>query len=132
MENEIESFSLRRNDSTFVMILELEELEQYNSLVHDRRVFELMMYDYLVNPHEIVDPSFWEPVVVCFENVKSLEDIIQEEVCTICMEKHCNFKKVNCCNQILCNGCCYEWFKKSVKCPYCFQDIREFNLKKPV
>jgi hypothetical protein len=103
----------------------------FHILLLERDAFELEMYDYLVNPF-IIPESFWEPVDVSFEKVSELEDIIKEDTCYICSETHLNFKKVNCCNQEICNGCCYKWFKTSVKCPYCYQDLREFNLKNPI
>uniref|UniRef100_A0A6C0AYK6 RING-type domain-containing protein n=1 Tax=viral metagenome TaxID=1070528 RepID=A0A6C0AYK6_9ZZZZ len=103
----------------------------FHTLQLERDAFELEMYDYLVNPFLGIPDSFWEPINVSFENVNELEDIIKEDTCYICSETHLNFKKVNCCNQEICNGCCYKWFKTSVKCPYCYQDLREFNLKNP-
>jgi hypothetical protein len=99
--------------------------EEYYLLIEERHLFELEIYDYLVRPPD----SFWDPVRVSFDGVDFLENIIEESECVICSEMHLNFKKVNCCNQIMCNGCCYKWFDISVKCPYCYQDLREFNLK---
>lgn len=110
--------------------LNLDELDaRLVELIRERADFEFQLYDYLiitnVNPFIIPD-SFWESVKVEFAGVKDLEDTIGEDICFICTEKHLNFKKVTCCKQKLCNGCCYQWFKESVKCPFCFQDIREF------
>ena len=100
-------------------------------LLNERDLFEQEMYDLLVSPFHEIDESFWEPVKISFDGVKNLEDHIGENICSICTDKHLNFKKLNCCKQKMCNGCCYTWFENSVKCPYCFQDIREFNLKNP-
>jgi len=99
-------------------------------LVQERNEFEIFVYDFLVNPFQSVPESFWEPVKVSFDGVKDLDDIIGKDNCFICSELHLSFKKVNCCNQKICNECSYKWFETSVKCPFCFQDIREFNLKK--
>ena len=98
-------------------------------LIQEREEFEQALYDFFINDYLIIPESFWEPVKVCYQNVQSLQDIIIEENCVICTDKHTNFKKVHCCNQKICNGCCYEWFSISVKCPYCYQDLREFDLK---
>jgi hypothetical protein len=102
--------------------------QAFIELLEERLEFEIELYDYLVSP--LIPDSFWEPVKVSFKNVKELEDSIHQDECSVCMEKHINFKKLVCCNQEICNDCCYTWFDKSVICPYCNQDIREFNLKK--
>ena len=99
----------------------------YLALLNERHDFEINMYDFLVTP--IIPDSFWEPVKVSFDGVRELGDIIGKDICSICTYSRLNFKNVNCCNQKICNGCCYKWFNESVKCPYCFQDLREFNLK---
>ena len=116
------------NTNTNTNILPLRR--SLNFLVQERNAYEILIYDFLVNPFEGVPESFWEPVKVCFDGVKDLENIVGEDTCFICSESHLSFKKVNCCNQKICNGCCYKWFETSVKCPFCYQDIREFNLKK--
>jgi len=103
---------------------------ELSSLIFERDLYELLVYDILVDPFAGVPESFWEPVEVSFDNVKELQDIIGEDECYICSENHLNFKSLSCCNQKMCNGCSYSWFKKSVNCPYCYQDIREFHLKK--
>jgi hypothetical protein len=70
-----------------------------NFLVRERNAYEILIYDFLVNPFEGVPESFWEPVKVSFDGVKDLENIIGEDTCFICSESHLSFKKVNCCNQ---------------------------------
>ena len=99
-------------------------IDDLEALLRERENFENYIYDNL-----ILSDSFWEPVKVCFENVKDLKDIIGEDTCCICTDTHLNFKNLNCCNQKMCNGCCYSWFEKSVNCPYCYQDLRKFDLK---
>ena len=99
----------------------------YDLYIFQRNAYEIQIYDFLVTP--IIPESFWEPVKVSFDGVRELGDIIGKDICSICTYSRLNFKNVNCCNQKICNGCCYKWFNESVKCPYCFQDIREFNLK---
>ena len=107
-----------------------EDYSRDDSLI----LFENLIYRYFENDGMFLQPSvpesFWEPVIVSYNGVNKLEDIIGEDSCCICTENHINFKKLGCCNQKMCNGCCYKWFETSVKCPYCFQDIREFDLKK--
>ena len=104
----------------------VEELFEHE--IQDRYSFETQLYDFLISP--IIPESFWEPVKIGYSDISSLEDIIGENECSICLETHLNFKKVHCCKQKICNGCCYKWFENSVKCPYCCQDLRECNLKK--
>ena len=105
-------------------------MENLQILINERHLFEIEIYDFLVNPFIGLPDSFWEPVKVQFKESNELEEIIVKDTCSICMEKKCNFKKVNCCRQKFCNDCCSTWFQESVKCPFCYQDIREFNLKK--
>jgi len=104
--------------------------EQFQRMIQERNQFQNELYDFLVNPLILnVPEDFWEPVTVKFDKVHELEDIIGENECTICLENHLNFKKTSCCGQKICNGCCFKWFETSVRCPYCSQDIREFDLK---
>jgi hypothetical protein len=121
-----------------IEIIESEDNEniqqELQRTLQERNQFEIELYDFLLNPSIIfqqIPDDFWEPVTLKFENVHLLEDIIGENECAICLENHLNFKKTICCGQKMCNGCCFTWFETSVKCPYCYQDIREFDLKKP-
>jgi hypothetical protein len=117
--------------------MESEELNIYiyyeqngnslQELINERSRFENYLYDYLLEPLIVIDESFWEPVQVGYNKIKELQDIVTEDTCFICTDKHINFKNMKCCNQKMCNGCCYTWFEKSVKCPYCQQDLREFD-----
>lgn len=106
-----------------------EHNDSLQILMSERRRFENEIYDFLVAPllSFVEDESFWEPVKVGYKNVKDLPDDITQDTCVICTEQHLNFKSLICCNQKMCNGCCYQWFESSVKCPYCFQDIRDFE-----
>ncbi len=104
-------------------------------LVQERNEFENELYDFLLNPSVLFVPvnlpdDFWDPVTLKFERVHELEDVIGENECAICLENHINFKKMNCCAQKICNNCCFTWFETSIKCPYCYQDVREFDIKK--
>jgi len=118
--------------------LELPDLNlSLDELIRQRALFEINLYDYLVNPfvfiqeeiiqEEFIQEEFWEPVKVPFDKFGDLVDIAQEDICHICTNNCSNFKKLNCCNQKMCNDCCYLWFNDSVKCPYCYQDLRDFN-----
>jgi hypothetical protein len=93
-------------------------------LITERLQFEIYIYDYLVEPQ--IPDSFWEPVPVTLniEQIYQLPDFIEESECIICYENHINFKKLNCCNNLLCNTCAHQWFSNSVKCPYCNHDQR--------
>ena len=75
-----------------------------------------------------VPESFWDPVVVCLsEHQFSLvTNKLKKQDCVICNETKYNFKVVPCCKNDLCTCCASAWFGKSIKCPYCNQDIREF------
>ncbi len=123
------------DDDSLPDLLDLNE--SLSVYINERNQFENNLYDYLLTgnqdnivfifPENEPDESFWEPVVVSYKNVNLLPDIIGENTCTICTDLHLNFKKMKCCGQSMCNGCCYEWFERSVKCPYCIQDIRDFD-----
>jgi len=84
------------------------------------------------NIFEVIDnrlpESFWDPVVVCLsEHQFSLvTNKLKKQDCVICNETKYNFKVVPCCKNDLCTCCASAWFGKSIKCPYCNQDIREF------
>ena len=105
-----------------------EHNDSLQSLISERNRFESEIYDFLVAPLLLFqEDSFWEPVKVGYKNVKNLPDHIGQDTCVICTDQHLNFKSLVCCNQKMCNGCCYQWFEGSVKCPYCFQDLREFE-----
>jgi hypothetical protein len=127
--------------------------ETLNDYIQNRNNFENEMYDYLasstsfngiffiyqnvlnVDPNVLnvdqnvmisVNDDFWDPVVVSYDNIDQLEEVHQQDQCFICTEDKCLFKKLKCCSQILCVECCQEWFGRSVKCPYCYQDLRDF------
>jgi hypothetical protein len=84
------------------------------------------------NIFEVIDnrvpESFWDPVVVCLsEHQFSLvTNKLKKQDCVICNETKYNFKVVPCCKNDLCTCCASAWFGKSIKCPYCNQDIRDF------
>ena len=93
-------------------------------LIQRRRLFELEMYDLLVSPLIFYDQEdFWEPVKIQLK--KELKSINITDTCVICTDLQHEFKIVDCCNQKLCSSCSKKWFDQSVKCPYCFQDLRE-------
>jgi hypothetical protein len=95
-------------------------------LLRSRQQFENEMYDLLVNVELLVDPSFWEPVHVKLNVNFEKENLKEPSECFICFNKYTLFNKLNCCKKCLCEGCCDTWFEKSVKCPFCNQDLRDF------
>ena len=122
------NFSEIESVISYYMIVNSNVNRDLEELIQERNATESYFYDVLVNPI-FISENFWEPVKVGFGGVKELKDVIGEETCCICMESHLNFKEINCCHQKMCNDCSYKWFDSSVKCPYCYQDLREFNLK---
>ena len=97
-------------------------------LILERDEFETFLYDLLVDPVVLdVPDNFWDPVPISLNisQIHDIPDIIETQECIICYENHLNFKKVRCCNNLICNSCAYEWFSSSVKCPYCKYDLRK-------
>ena len=103
-------------------------LESVEQLILERNSFELMIFDYLVEP--TIPDDFWDPVVVCLskEHIDSLEQLEINDTCFICTMESNLFRKMHCCNKEICNECVYKWFEKSVKCPFCMQDLREVSI----
>ena len=75
-----------------------------------------------------VPEGFWDPVVVSLSehSYSLITNKLKKQDCIICNETEYNFKVVPCCKNDLCTCCASSWFGKSIKCPYCNQDIREF------
>jgi len=75
-----------------------------------------------------IPDSFWDPVVVSLsEHQFSLvTNKLKKQDCVICNETEYNFKILPCCKNDLCTCCASSWFGKSIRCPYCNQDIRDF------
>ena len=112
--------SLEQADNAFVRLL----LERAN--------YETELYDFLVSPLIVVpqtNSSFWDPVVVCLNQdqlqLASVATTCELTECAICITDRQVFKKVKCCNQLICTQCANDWFIKSVYCPYCKRDLRE-------
>ena len=98
--------------------------QQLSDLIRERQQFENQAYDLLVNVDLLVPENFWEPVPVKaeieFEKVKTTDN------CFICFNKKDTFNLLKCCKKKMCESCSETWFEKSVKCPFCVQDIRNF------
>jgi hypothetical protein len=75
-----------------------------------------------------IPDSFWDPVVVSLSETQicSLKRKLKKQNCTICSDDVYNYKVLPCCKNDLCLDCTSSWFSKSVKCPYCNQDLRDF------
>jgi len=97
---------------------------QFRNLLRERNIFELQVYDYLVNPY-MVPNDFWEPVKVSLD-ISQLNQMSIKDNCIICTNDSNFFRELKCCKNKLCNGCAERWFSQSVKCPFCVQDLREF------
>lgn len=99
----------------------------FEELLRSRQQFENEMYDLLVNVELLVDPSFWEPVPVTFQIEKLTKITFEKETeCFICFNEKHSFFELNCCKKFICEECSCSWFKGSVKCPFCNQDVRDF------
>ena len=101
---------------------------QFESLLLDRHLFEIEVYDYLVNPFLFISEDFWDSVKVglTLEQISSFHEINVEETCVICTDDYTTFSEVQCCKNKLCKGCTEHWFAESVRCPFCVQDLRDF------
>ena len=75
-----------------------------------------------------VPEGFWDPVVVSLSDhsFSLITNKLKKQDCIICNETEYNFKVVPCCKNDLCTCCASSWFGKSIKCPYCNQDVRDF------
>ena len=75
-----------------------------------------------------IPDSFWDPVVVSLSDhsFSLITNRLKKQDCIICNETEYNFKILPCCKNDLCTCCASSWFGKSIRCPYCNQDIRDF------
>ena len=134
MNNDPESESEIESELEFEYENDPEPEENVEDLFYitlvNRNQFESELYDFLVNPMALIpqDSSFWDPVVVSLNEyqIEQIENIEKEADCFICTNNFSNFKQVPCCSKLICEDCTEIWFCKSVKCPYCKQDLREF------
>ena len=96
-------------------------------IIHERNVFEDELYNALVTPLFIPD-DFWEPVIVSLtkEQIETMKDITKNNDCFICNEQVEKFKILPCCHKDMCINCTDNWFNRSVFCPFCKSDQRNF------
>ena len=96
------------------------QIQHIPGIFVNRNIFEVM--------NNRVPEGFWDPVVVCLSEhqFSLITNKLKKQDCTICNETEYNFKVVPCCRNDLCTCCASSWFGKSIKCPYCNQDIRDF------
>jgi len=75
--------------------------------------------------------SFWDPVVVHLtsQQIENIQTVDINQECSICNVEKGVFKKVHCCNNVLCVDCCTSWFLTSVYCTFCRGDLREDGLR---
>ena len=102
----------------------LNVYDAFNALVTERRLYELIVYDYYISP--LIPDDFWEPVTVSLSTleIEKLPLINITEECLICCEVKNIFKGLSCCNNKICKECTLNWFSCSVKCPFCIRDRR--------
>jgi hypothetical protein len=104
----------------------LEDIVVFSRFILEREIFEETLYNYLESP--FIPESFWEPVKIGLNNseIESLKICFNETECLICTENNILKRELMCCKNIMCGECSNKWFLKSVKCPFCIQDIRTF------
>lgn len=105
---------------------ELPDLTAFQDLIIQRNIFEIHVYDYLVNDIMIIPDEFWEPVNVGLKP-EELNELILTDECIICTEEQNVFRELKCCKNKICDDCAKGWFSRSVKCPFCVQDLRNFG-----
>ena len=148
INNETNSESGNSLDSYLNSYNQIEQPDNYfRNYLSERTRFENEMYDHLISSTTFngiffvytnvieteiengtyPDDTFWDPVVVSYDKVELLENVDESSNCSVCTEDQESFKRLKCCSQKLCIGCCEEWFGRSVKCPYCYQDLRDFD-----
>ena len=106
-------------------------MDRIQNLILERNLFEIQVYDYLVDPFLFISEDFWEPVKVglSVEQISKCEELVEQDECIICTNICNTFRKLDCCNNKLCTNCINNWFTESVRCPFCICDIRELHLK---
>ena len=102
----------------------------------ERRIMEIILFNTIIlNPeyseyseyseYPEYPESFWDPVIVSLnEDIINSGIIELSEECTICNNNNTHFKRLPCCNNVLCVECNINWFNISVYCPYCKHDLR--------
>ena len=101
----------------------MDQTGQINQLIHDRQLFEDEMYDLLVSPFQFIPESFWESIKLSYD-INLLVNIYNNDTCIICANEMYHFKEMSCCKHNMCIDCCTSWFSISVRCPYCYNDLR--------
>jgi len=95
--------------------------------------FHENLFSFLVGPVVYYSfETFFENVKVNLTNdeIDNIKNITKLDNCIICHSNFLDFKKLECCNQIMCIGCSFKWFKESVYCPFCKNDMRSLiNLR---
>jgi len=86
-----------------------------------------LITEHLFRYQEIPD-DFWEPVIISLQDEQKslLKNKLFRQECIICNEDSYNYKILPCCTNDMCHSCMDTWFDKSIKCPYCNQDLRDF------
>jgi hypothetical protein len=74
------------------------------------------------------EDDFWDPVKVGLSSVEQYTLDSDECECPICMDTKQHSKKLLCCKNNMCVQCVETWFKESVKCPFCFRDLRDLDV----
>ena len=127
-ESEFDSGNLNVLENPIFEEIRNNTLSPLENLILQRNLFEIHVYDYLVNPYVLVPDDFWDPIKVGLKphEMLHLNEVIVHDNCVICTDNSDLFREVNCCKNKICNSCTERWFSESVRCPFCAQDLRDF------
>ena len=89
-----------------------------------RTLLEILLFEYLISSLS----DFWEPVKVGLSEseLNKFKIVTSHDDCSICYEYCLNFNEMSCCKNKICTNCIKLWFNKSVYCPYCREDVRDY------
>ena len=120
--------SNENNVPEYNTVYNFNTVDRYQHLLLDRTLFEIQVYDYLVNPILFISEDFWDPVKVglTHDDISKCSEVLLNDNCIICTNDCNAFREVRCCKNKLCMECTDKWFSESVRCPFCIQDLRDF------
>jgi hypothetical protein len=114
------------NDEEMDQIEEMDQMEEDSFRTINMYRQSGDEYIPIVFEFNTVRSSFWDPVIVHLtsQQIENIQTVNLNQECSICNVEKDSFKKVHCCNNVLCAECCTSWFSKSVYCTFCRGDLR--------
>ena len=73
-----------------------------------------------------IDAERFSAISLTKEQIETMKDITKNNDCFICNEQVEKFKILPCCHKDMCINCTDNWFNRSVFCPFCKSDQRNF------